>query len=327
MDPTAIPVEDAVSGQQQEKESRFPDAECRKRAEQKKSKQKEVAGLSVLNTQGSQDSGEESGTEESNFWQQLTEQKTTRAGTSSRARTTRKKKAQSAERITIKEIQEEPKDDAEMETVERSENSESPSQWQGMDVESRKFRLVPRKSTPPSSSTRKDEKNPFWSNMSVLSQRNKSVSLGHMVPFSGEVAAPDIQGRKPKKKEGVPGSVSSGGIRSKGGTENSEGKGLESTRGEKAAEKRRALGEMDHNGCRLNAYREAQEDSATIFDRDRKKRDEGLSQVLESGTGGQGRMAWAKIKDGDSWYGLMSVHAPNKRRGRIAFWQQIASRS
>ncbi|KAL3685400.1 hypothetical protein R1sor_003422 [Riccia sorocarpa] len=30
-------------------------------------------------------------------------------------------------------------------------------------------------------------KNPFWSNLTVLSQRNKNASLGHMVPFAGGI--------------------------------------------------------------------------------------------------------------------------------------------
>ncbi|KAL3697802.1 hypothetical protein R1sor_011878 [Riccia sorocarpa] len=46
-------------------------------------------------------------------------------------------------------------------------------------------------------------------------------------------------------------------------------------------------------------------------------------EVVTSGIGGQERLAWAMIKLGDETIGLMSLHAPNKRRLRLAFWRQL----
>ncbi|KAL3686617.1 hypothetical protein R1sor_009191 [Riccia sorocarpa] len=46
-------------------------------------------------------------------------------------------------------------------------------------------------------------------------------------------------------------------------------------------------------------------------------------QVIASGVSGFGRLAWAKTKIGELEVGLVSLHAPNKRRQRVAFWAQV----
>ncbi|KAL3691404.1 hypothetical protein R1sor_005055 [Riccia sorocarpa] len=46
-------------------------------------------------------------------------------------------------------------------------------------------------------------------------------------------------------------------------------------------------------------------------------------RVIQSGIGGQGRLAWAKIQLGDIQCGVISVHAPNKRCARIEFWRNV----
>ncbi|KAL3700842.1 hypothetical protein R1sor_018864 [Riccia sorocarpa] len=46
-------------------------------------------------------------------------------------------------------------------------------------------------------------------------------------------------------------------------------------------------------------------------------------QVVQLGTGGNGRLAWAKIQLGDEQVGIMTIHAPNKRRVRMEFWSQV----
>ncbi|KAL3686790.1 hypothetical protein R1sor_013099 [Riccia sorocarpa] len=46
-------------------------------------------------------------------------------------------------------------------------------------------------------------------------------------------------------------------------------------------------------------------------------------QVLASGTGGRGRLAWAKVRWGSKVFGLMSIYAPNKRNLRINFWDMM----
>ncbi|KAL3675999.1 hypothetical protein R1sor_025947 [Riccia sorocarpa] len=45
--------------------------------------------------------------------------------------------------------------------------------------------------------------------------------------------------------------------------------------------------------------------------------------VIDSGVGGQGRLAWAKTRIGDEEIGFLTVHAPNKKRRRLRFWQQV----
>ncbi|KAL3690264.1 hypothetical protein R1sor_016573 [Riccia sorocarpa] len=45
--------------------------------------------------------------------------------------------------------------------------------------------------------------------------------------------------------------------------------------------------------------------------------------VLASGVSGRGRLAWAKTQVGQMQIGFISVHAPNKRRLRVSFWQEV----
>ncbi|KAL3683271.1 hypothetical protein R1sor_001293 [Riccia sorocarpa] len=47
--------------------------------------------------------------------------------------------------------------------------------------------------------------------------------------------------------------------------------------------------------------------------------------VINSGIGGNGRIAWAKVQMGDEQVGFMPLYAPNKRRLRAAFWERIRS--
>ncbi|KAL3696476.1 hypothetical protein R1sor_010552 [Riccia sorocarpa] len=113
------------------------------------------------------------------------------------------------------------------------------------------------------------ERNPFWSNMTVLSQRNKIVSLGHVVPFTGDSPLHEFSGRSPKKEESLVGMSVPSSSRLKAGP------GLGSGA---AAHKRRALGTMDHNGCRLSDSRESSLGSACSYRRERKHREDSLSQ-------------------------------------------------
>ncbi|KAL3699502.1 hypothetical protein R1sor_017524 [Riccia sorocarpa] len=46
-------------------------------------------------------------------------------------------------------------------------------------------------------------------------------------------------------------------------------------------------------------------------------------QVVEQGTGGNGRLTWARVQYGDRVIGFLSLYAPNKRRLRLRFWEQI----
>ncbi|KAL2650377.1 hypothetical protein R1flu_018505 [Riccia fluitans] len=45
--------------------------------------------------------------------------------------------------------------------------------------------------------------------------------------------------------------------------------------------------------------------------------------ILETGTGGDVCIAWAKVQNGDSWFGILSVYVPNKSRVRIELWEKI----
>ncbi|KAL3681635.1 hypothetical protein R1sor_024591 [Riccia sorocarpa] len=63
------------------------------------------------------------------------------------------------------------------------------------------------------------------------------------------------------------------------GPKQKEFKGQEITR--RAADKRRALGGLDHNGFRLAERREVSVDLEETNDRERKSRDDGLSQVRQ----------------------------------------------
>ncbi|KAL3682953.1 hypothetical protein R1sor_000975 [Riccia sorocarpa] len=209
-----------------------------------------------------------------------------------------------------------------------------------------------------------EPENPFASHFRVIKDSEQNVGLGQEVMFKGEFTKKLRAGRGPKQK-GV-------------------GRVSPSVAGDtyKAAEKRRALGSLDPNGCRL-ARRESSQDTEDEGRRERKLRDDGLSQirqvrevirlaeigaeqelkvdnwatgrwlkalrrngtvifdrphgsrggtalvldssvqVLSSGVGANGRMAWARIKIGNQQLGVISIHAPNKRRSRIAFWQKV----
>ncbi|KAL3676174.1 hypothetical protein R1sor_026122 [Riccia sorocarpa] len=46
-------------------------------------------------------------------------------------------------------------------------------------------------------------------------------------------------------------------------------------------------------------------------------------EVLESGTTGNGRCAWARVRSGEEVIGVASIHAPNKRRLRVEFWERL----
>ncbi|KAL3677809.1 hypothetical protein R1sor_020765 [Riccia sorocarpa] len=43
-------------------------------------------------------------------------------------------------------------------------------------------------------------------------------------------------------------------------------------------------------------------------------------KVLASGIGNNGMMAWASVQQGDRKFGVMSIHAPNRRSSRLEFW-------
>ncbi|KAL3683000.1 hypothetical protein R1sor_001022 [Riccia sorocarpa] len=45
--------------------------------------------------------------------------------------------------------------------------------------------------------------------------------------------------------------------------------------------------------------------------------------ILSSGTGGNGRMAWAITRNGEEVVGFISIHTPNRRNQRMEFWQKI----
>ncbi|KAL3687291.1 hypothetical protein R1sor_013600 [Riccia sorocarpa] len=45
--------------------------------------------------------------------------------------------------------------------------------------------------------------------------------------------------------------------------------------------------------------------------------------IVHKGVGGNGRLAWAQVQWGDGVIGFITVHAPNKRRLRMAFWKQM----
>ncbi|KAL3696936.1 hypothetical protein R1sor_011012 [Riccia sorocarpa] len=104
---------------------------------------------------------------------------------------------------------------------------------------------------------KKPELNPFVSICSVLNAETHKIELGHQVSFSGHTMFPRI-GRGPKQKEF---------------------KGQEITR--RVANKRRALGGLDYNGFRLAERREVSVDSKDANGRERKLRDDGLSQVRQ----------------------------------------------
>ncbi|KAL3683766.1 hypothetical protein R1sor_001788 [Riccia sorocarpa] len=46
-------------------------------------------------------------------------------------------------------------------------------------------------------------------------------------------------------------------------------------------------------------------------------------RVVVSGTSGRGRMAWAQVEVEEKRFGVISVHAPNKRRARLTFWEDM----
>ncbi|KAL3690305.1 hypothetical protein R1sor_016614 [Riccia sorocarpa] len=46
-------------------------------------------------------------------------------------------------------------------------------------------------------------------------------------------------------------------------------------------------------------------------------------EVLQSGTGGDGRMAWATTRIGEEIVGFISIHAPNRRTLRPELWQKL----
>ncbi|KAL3675775.1 hypothetical protein R1sor_025723 [Riccia sorocarpa] len=46
-------------------------------------------------------------------------------------------------------------------------------------------------------------------------------------------------------------------------------------------------------------------------------------QVVDHGVGGDGRLAWARVRRGSEVIGLLTIHALNKRRLRLEFWNKI----
>ncbi|KAL3685506.1 hypothetical protein R1sor_003528 [Riccia sorocarpa] len=190
-------------------------------------------------------------------------------------------------------------------------------------------------------------------------------------------------GGGPKKKDSLtlkPGTSSSR-RKLRNATNHPENSGEVPLQSKSAAEKRRALGEVDPNGCRLSERRDSDLEMLDSVVRERKLRSDGLQQVRqmgsaqviaiqeiktaswstrkwlgglrkgghvvfdkpigtkrgtalilqaglqirEEGTGGNGRIAWAKIEMGEEVVGLMSLYAPNKRSRRIRFWQEVQS--
>ncbi|KAL2641260.1 hypothetical protein R1flu_008847 [Riccia fluitans] len=90
------------------------------------------------------------------------------------------------------------------------------------------------------------------------------------------------------------------------------------------------LQEVKWNGWGMQRWlKSIFKDGTVIFDQPRRSKGgtalilHGSLYVLETGVGGDGRIAWAKVQNGDSWFGILSVYAPNKRKVRIEFWEKI----
>ncbi|KAL3681525.1 hypothetical protein R1sor_024481 [Riccia sorocarpa] len=103
--------------------------------------------------------------------------------------------------------------------------------------------------------------NPFPSIVTSLHTSEDHVSLGKEVEFAGELDYQKWGGRGPKKKGQM-----------------SHRLRVE-TAPIPAAEKRRALGTIDHNGCRHTERREGSLSSTSQGTRERKRRDDSLSRI------------------------------------------------
>ncbi|KAL3698682.1 hypothetical protein R1sor_012758 [Riccia sorocarpa] len=202
----------------------------------------------------------------------------------------------------------------------------------------------------------KEGENPFSSWHSVLSPSNGENQ--REVVFEGYTEMAEWAGRGPKKKDGM---FSRPGL----GPKTRSQAGLRAAEGG-VADKRRALGSLDHNGCRVADRHELTTDLERSQIRERKSRDDGLNQevkidnwgmrrwldsvrkegtvvfdnplgtrggtalilhrslqVLQSGTGGNCRLAWAIVQMGTERFGIKNIHAPNKQTVRMDFWIQM----
>ncbi|KAL3686469.1 hypothetical protein R1sor_009043 [Riccia sorocarpa] len=119
-----------------------------------------------------------------------------------------------------------------------------------------------------------------------------------------------------------------------------------------SVEKRKVLGGISLNGSKSQTRSEESMGEFDTLKRERFRLENGLSQnvagrgtivfdkprgqkrgtalllhesmtVVDSGTGGSVRIAWARMKWGEETVGVMSIYAPNKRRKRVEFWRQI----
>ncbi|KAL3675637.1 hypothetical protein R1sor_025585 [Riccia sorocarpa] len=107
-----------------------------------------------------------------------------------------------------------------------------------------------------------EAENPFKSCFSILNSQKDKIGLGQKVGFDGRSIFGHYYGRAPKKKGAGPNTSSRGPV-------------------QRQAEKRRALGSLDPNGVREVERKECSSSTKNEIRRDRKIRDEGLSQVRE----------------------------------------------
>ncbi|KAL3678847.1 hypothetical protein R1sor_021803 [Riccia sorocarpa] len=62
---------------------------------------------------------------------------------------------------------------------------------------------------------------------------------------------------------------------------------------------------------------------SVVLTRQEEKGNSEMKDWGNSGVSGTGRLAWAKIKNGEGEFGVVSIHAPNGRRRRMEFWIQL----
>ncbi|KAL3696843.1 hypothetical protein R1sor_010919 [Riccia sorocarpa] len=124
--------------------------------------------------------------------------------------------------------------------------------------------------------------NPFKTHFSLVIPNETSLTIGHEVSFEGRGQTAVSEGRGPKKKDLVASRSGAGGHRSRkkwNDWESPESSGEVPLQSKSAAEKRRALGELDRNGCRLSERRDAELEMLDDSFRERKLRSDGLQQV------------------------------------------------
>ncbi|KAL3682458.1 hypothetical protein R1sor_000480 [Riccia sorocarpa] len=196
------------------------------------------------------------------------------------------------------------------------------------------------------------EVNPFLSTYSVLVANQENAEEGMEVSFEGGHLKPTVSGRGPKKKGKGRQEVEKKRL-SKGEVTRGVDEGIYRIKysiveceGVGKRDKARAIksclcsslcdvkiiGVQELkvlNLCSTKWLQSIRKEGSVVLDKPIGRRG-GTALILDKyvlveakGVGGDGRLAWAKCKYGGKQFGVVSIHAPNKRSLRRVFWLKV----